>query len=255
MVEFKKDKGKKENRIKELMGYMSIFFSGFIIALFLVMYVVLFTVNLLINNNKEDNKENNEPISNEPLSNSEEDNNVDKYINEKALLTNLLSVCKEYEPSVNSINNITYDTDYMYITLSGEHDLFILSGELDGRSVDEVLESLITSTSSFEIYDLVRSYDIDSRPSIDISTLDIFKNDERYKDYVYKCKSLYYIDDYHNEVGLASIGKKSNEYIVFNRLTYVVSSETLIDIPSGFRCSTNDSSSEYYKVIDYLYSL
>ena len=251
MVEFKKDKGKKENRIKELMGYMSIFFSGFIIALFLVMYVVLLSVNLLINN-KEEYKEEDEPISGEPISNSSD--NIDQYINEKALLANLLTVCKEYEPSVNSINNITYDTDYMYITTSGEHDLYILSGELDGRSVDEALESLIISTSSFEIYNLVRSYDIENRPSLDISSLDIFKNDERYKDYVYKCKSLYYIDDYHDEVGLASIGKKNNEYIVFTRLTYVVSSETLIDIPSGFKSTTNDSSSEYYKVIDYLYN-
>ena len=93
MVEFKKDKGKKERRIKELMGYMSIFFSGFIIALFLVMYVVLLSVNLLISNNKEEYKEEDEPISSEPISNSSD--NIDQYINEKALLANLLTVCKD----------------------------------------------------------------------------------------------------------------------------------------------------------------
>ena len=246
MVGFKKDKGKKE-KLDSFLSYIVLFSAGFIIATFVVLYIVMFIVNHNIykeNNNNQD--------SDIPSSNSEV---IDEYKSEKEIINNLLSICQAFDSGVNDILYITYDTSNMYVgARDSDHNLYLLSGELNDRKVNEVLESLMTSSSSFEITGYQDIFDRNELPSIDISTLSSFKNNELYKDYTYRCKCSYFTDGLYDQVGMSLIGYKNNEYIVIMSISYQIDTETLNDVGEGYLIKSNNINEEYYKVISYLYN-
>lgn len=57
--------------------------------------------------------------------------------------------------------------------------------ELNSNTVDEALEMLITSKDNFEVTSIIDTYTLEDI-SIDITTLDVFKNNDVYKGYTYK---------------------------------------------------------------------
>ena len=135
MPHFKKD----NTKLKAIRSYIATFMSGFIIALFFILFVLMMVVNNMKNNSINPSSitdSSSEPTSGEIDSiNSEIDESsssyIDPYINEKAIIANLLTIAQDYEDSVTTISNISYDTDYIYLFTSSDEYYFIMTIELD----------------------------------------------------------------------------------------------------------------------------
>ena len=54
---------------------------------------------------------------------------------------------------------------------------------LNSNFVDEALKMLITSIDNFEVTSILDTYTLEDT-SIDITTLDVFKNNDAYKNYI-----------------------------------------------------------------------
>ena len=254
MVGFKKDNNKK-SKLREAMGYLYIFIAGFIIAVFLTLYLVLHIVNVIRGNNEAPiEPSSSEPTSSEPISSSEESSeesssSVDPYIEEKGIYQNLLDICKDYDNSVDKIVTINYDTDYLYITLTGDNYLYIYRGELL-TDIELTLESLLTSGSSFEVTSEVDSSDISILSSEDLTS----KSGFAYSDYTYNSKINYYTDSSHDQTALVTIGYKEDNYLSISYLRYIHSSESITD-DDAYINTVSDTSTYYYSFLDYLYQL
>ena len=122
-------------------------------------------------------------------------------------------LAQDYVDSVTTINNISYDTDYIYLFTSSDEYYYIMTIELDTYNIDEALEMLITSKDNFEVTSIINTFSISDSPSIDICNIDVFKNDDKYKGYIFKNKINYYIDAEKVVVGLSPIGYKDGNYI------------------------------------------
>ena len=252
MVGFKKDNNKK-SKLKEAIGYLYIFIAGFIIAVFLTLYLVLHIVNVIRGNNETPiEPSSSEPASSEPISSSEESSeesssSVDPYIEEKGIYQNLLDICKDYDDSVDKIVTVNYDSDYLYITLTGDNYLYIYRGELI-TDIELTLESLLTSGSSFEVTSEVDSSDISTLSTEDITS----KSSFTYSDYTYNNKINYYTDGSHDQTALVTIGYKTDNYLSISYLRYIHSSETITD-DDAYINTASDITSYYYSFLDYLY--
>ena len=180
---------------------------------------------------------------------------IDQYINEKAIIANLLLLAQDYEDSVTTISNISYDTDYIYLFTSSDEYYFIMTIELDIYDVDEALEMLITSKDHFEVTSIINTFSNSDSPSIDICNIDVFKNDDKYKGYIFKNKINYYIDTEKVIVGLSSIGYKDGNYISLIHIRYDTNNDELVSLPiEGYNSISNNPNSQYHQVIDYLYN-
>ena len=256
MVGFKKDNDKSSIK-KSVTKYLLAFIAGFIIAVFLVLYIVMSIVNRI---NSSSSGSSSEPetssevsSSSEPSSSESSVSSEDPYIEDKGIYANLLDVCKEYDPSIYEIINLNYDETYMYVTCKSDDEyIHILSGEYTS-SVETTLEGLITTTTGFTIDSEIDNASIETVSDIDITTLDVFKNDTRYQGYTYKAKINYYGDLSHEKVVLTTIGYKENNYISINRLIYDIPSSSL-DETSMYLNNVTDVSNTYYSFISYLYS-
>lgn len=104
MIGFKKDNDKH----KSIKKYVSTFISGFVISLFLVLFILIMVINYLRNNNIPTIIDTSSGTTSESITSSSDEFSspdesssseyIDPYINEKAILDNLLSLAKEYEP-------------------------------------------------------------------------------------------------------------------------------------------------------------
>ena len=259
MVGFKKDNNKK-SKLREAIGYLYIFIAGFIIAVFLTLYLVLHIVNVIRGNNETPiEPSSSEPTSSEPISSSEESSeepssSVDSYIEEKGIYQNLLDICKDYDDSVVEVATLNYDSDYLYISaISSDYYLHIFKGSL-GSELEVLLESLASSKESFSVSDEIDTFDLSETSTIDVTSKEVFSNNDTYKGYTYNKKYNYYLDSLHDDVGLTAIGYKDNSYISFSYLIYSDSLDDIDDSLSYVSVST-DTSSIYYSFLDYLYHL
>ena len=259
MVGFKKDNNKKDkidNVKREITRFLFTFLSGFIIAVFLVLYIVMSVINSIRNNNNNITSE--EDTTSEVISSSEEPSSSDEgtsvesssniYIEEENIYNHLLSASKEYDANVNKIITINYDTDYLYITLTGSDNyIYIFRGELL-TDIELTLESLLTDGSGFGVTNEVDNTSIETLSSEDLTS----KSDFTYSDYTYSNKINYYTDSSHDETALVSIGYKENNYISICYLRYISSSDSITD-DEAYINTSSDTSSYYYSFLDYLY--
>ena len=198
-----------------------------------------------------------EPSSSEtssiPSSDESSTTSIDVYINEKAIISHLLTITQEYDDKVNNIINVNYDISSLYIvSLTSDNKLSIYSGDLT-NDIDLTLEGLITSLDGFSVTSKEASYSLTTLPSEDITTLEVFKSDSRYTGYSYMKKNNYYIDNELEDIALNAIGYKDNSYISITSLSYNVISHS-IDDSDAYISSTSDPCSEYYHLLDYLYN-
>ncbi|MCR4879531.1 MAG: hypothetical protein K5906_01055, partial [Bacilli bacterium] len=252
------------NKSNDIKKYIATFSSGFIIALFLVLFILLMVMNKVrgMNNDttsitppstssSEIEVTSSIDDSSAPLSISSE---ID-YSKEISIYNNLKSVINDFDDTldIKKIININYDSTDIYIdVLTNDGYLYHMMGSLLTSTVDEVLETLITSSSSFSIDSVEALYSLGSTPTIDITSLEAFNH----KDYTYINKTNYYLNALEDEVGLTSIGKKDNKYISIINMKYLISGDTLITSGVGtYIKEVDDSSSQYYKFIAYLYTL
>lgn len=236
--------------------------SGFIIAQFLVLFTVIFIMNKIKNNNVSSSTADSSISISEPISSSSDDgssspsSDIDPYINEKAIIDNLLSLAREYDDKVIDISTLSFDSDYLYLfTSTSDSYLYIMTIELNSYDIDEALEMLITSKDNFEVTSILDTYTLEDT-SIDITTLDVFKNNDAYRGYTYKNIYNYYLDSIHEVMALSAIGYKDNSYISIINVRYDTVNEELITIPiDGYNSVISDNGSEYYRVLEYLYHI
>ena len=138
---------------------------------------------------------------------------------------------------------------FLYITLTGDHDIYIYRGELL-TDIELTLESLLTSGSEFEVTSQVDSSDISTLSSEDLTS----KSDFTYSDYTYNSKINYYTDTSHEQTALVTIGYKEDNYLSISYLRYIHSSEAITD-DEAYINTASDITSYYYSFLDYLYQL
>ena len=113
---------------------------------------------------------------------------------------------------------------------------------------------LITSKDNFEVTSIIDTYTLEDI-STDITTLDVFKNNESYKGYTYKNIYNYYLDSTHKVVVLSTIGYKDNSYIFIINVRYDIPNDEIITTPMDrYNSIISDSGSEYYRVLGYLHN-
>ena len=151
------------------------------------------------------------------------------------------------------ISTLSFDSDYLYLFTSTSDDyLYIMTIELNSYDIDEALEMLITSKDNFEVTSILDTYAKED-VSIDITTLDVFKNNDSYKEYTYKNIYDYYLNSTHDVVDLSAIGYKDNSYISIINVRYDIANDELITTPiKGYDSVVSDSGSEHYKFLEYL---
>lgn len=252
MVTFKKEKA---NNIRSSINkYLATFLSGFFISLFLLVYILMRIVGgskVEPTPSSSSEHSSSEPSSSDTSSSSSSSN---PYIEEKAIIANLVDITHSYDPSFNKVINISYSSNYLYVIgLTSSNKINIYQGEID-TDIDLKLEDLITSKDNFMITSKVDSFSLSNIPSIDVTSIDTFKNDTRFSNYTYKCKNNYYIDNELDEVGISTIGYKDNSYISIVNIIYSLSTESINDTDS-YISTTSNPNSEYYKLLDYLYNI
>lgn len=68
-----------------------------------------------------------------------------------------------------------------------------------GRSIRNVHQIF---KGNFEVTSTINTFSISDSPSIDVCNIDVFKNDDKYKGYIFRNKINYYIDTEKSNSGI-----------------------------------------------------
>lgn len=111
------------------------------------------------------------------------------------------------------------------------------------RSIHQIIKG------NFEVTIIINTFSISNSPSIDVCNIDVFKNDDKYKGYIFKNKINYYLDTEKVVVGLSSIGYKDSNYISLIHIRHDALNDELVSLPiEGYNSISNNPNSQYIRL-------
>ena len=256
MVGFKKDPSKKD-KWSNFKSEVQVFIAGMIISAFIILYLIILIVSKMVNNLTPviPTTSSEEITSSEPITSSSESLSSNKdYSIEKKIIDNIIESIEFYSSgTIAEVTSIYSDTDYIYFeVMETDSTLTIYQGELNGRDINEILESLTLSSDDTLISSMYESYELkETSPSI--LDLELFKNDDRFKGYTYKCLNETYTSHTEEEIFLSAIGYKDSQYQIIASIIYNKSSSSF-DEPRTSIIYPSSITSIYKDVIEYLYN-